>query len=115
MTTKQQRIEDMAKAYTDCNLLSVRAGIEAAYTASGVEELERENERLYDHINVMRMKLERRFQVSDYLADGHREDPPARTIVGDICQDIMAHVREIHSIAEKGLALRAKQALGETV
>jgi len=54
-------------------------------------------------LDVIRMKLERRFQVSDYLMDGFREDPPARAVVTDICQDVMAHVREIHALAERAL------------
>ena len=49
------------------------------------------------------MKLERRFQVAHYLQDGFQEDPPARAVVTDICQDVMAHVREIHALAERAL------------
>ena len=56
-----------------------------------------------DLLDVIRMKLERRFQVADYLQDGFQEDPPARAVVTDVCQDIMAHVREIHALAERAI------------
>ena len=61
-----------------------------------------EHAKTIDLVNMIRMKLERRFQVADYLVDGF-EDPPARSVVTDICQDIMTHVREIHSLAERAL------------
>jgi hypothetical protein len=53
---------------------------------------------------TIRCKLERRFQVSDYLADGGDRDDvrPVRVVVSDICQEVMAHVREIHAFAERG-------------
>jgi hypothetical protein len=53
---------------------------------------------------TIRCKLERRFQVSDYLADGGDRDDvrPVRVVVSDICQEVMAHVREVRAFAERG-------------
>jgi hypothetical protein len=56
-----------------------------------------------DLVNMIRMKLERRFQTSDYLPDGYAEPFTCRARVTDMCQDVMAHVREIHSLAERAL------------
>ena len=62
-----------------------------------------EHAKTKDLVNMIRMKLERRFQTSDYLADSGVEPWSCRSLVTDICQDVMAHVREIHTLAERAL------------
>lgn len=57
-----------------------------------------------DFVNMIRMKLERRFQVADYMPDSYAEPHNCRALVSDMCQEFMAHVREIHALAERALS-----------
>lgn len=56
-----------------------------------------------DLVNMIRMKLERRFQTADYMPDSYAEPHSCRGLVTDMCQDFMTHVREIHTLAERAL------------
>jgi hypothetical protein len=57
-----------------------------------------------DRLTIIRCKLERKFQASDFVREGEHD----YKLAGDICREVMSHIREIHSDVEAISAMQER-------